>query len=38
LTCELLEEVMTHEQEHADKLAARIEALQPAPTPTRAVA
>lgn len=38
VTCELLEDIMNHEQEHVDKLAARIQVLQPAPTPARAVA
>jgi bacterioferritin len=38
VTGELLEDIMTREQEHVDKLAARIEALQPALAPARAVA
>ena len=37
-TCELLEEIMAHEQQHAAKLAARIEASKPASVPARAVA
>lgn len=38
VTCEMLEEIMAHEQQHVDKLAARIKALEPASTPARAVA
>src|SRR5690554_2713034 len=37
-TCGLLRQIVACEQEHIDKLATRIEALQPAPVPARAVA
>lgn len=38
LTGELLEEILACEQEHMERLAARIQALEPDPAPARAVA